>query len=232
MPRKALALPLHEEVALLALKNDRGTVAGGVMYAQAAGGAILAELLLSGHLATEGAGRKMVVVPGRDAHTGNEVLDECLDKVTSAKRRGRLSSWVEKFSNLRRLHHRVASSLVAKGVLREDEGRVLFLFKRRDLPAARRRLRAGDPRADRSGDFWRRGPCRSAHVGPHRHRPALRTAEDELRSKAAEAAPGKNPGDCERRCRRRRDETGDRGRSGRDLVAAMTASIAASSSSG
>ena len=134
MQRKPIALPLHEEVALLALRNDRGTVAGGVMYAQAAGGAILAELLLSGHLTTEGTGRKMVAMAAGRAHTGNEVLDECLDKVSNARHGHRLSSWVQKFGGLRQLHHRVAASLVEKGVLREDEDRVLFIFKRRIYP--------------------------------------------------------------------------------------------------
>ena len=37
---------LHEEILLLALKDEEGTIASGTTYEFAAGGAILAELLL------------------------------------------------------------------------------------------------------------------------------------------------------------------------------------------
>ncbi len=143
MAKRADVLPLHEEVALLALKNDRGTVAGGVMYAQAAGGAILAELLLSGHLTSETVGKKVFAVAARPARTGSDVLDECLDKVAQSKRRATLTAWVQRFGGVKALHHRVARSLIEKGILREDEGRILFLFTRRTYPEL-------DPRAEQA----------------------------------------------------------------------------------
>ena len=41
------ALCLHEELLLLALKDDEGTVAGGTMYQYAIGGALIAELVMA-----------------------------------------------------------------------------------------------------------------------------------------------------------------------------------------
>lgn len=134
MSRPRVSLGLHEEVALLALRNDRGTVAGGVMYAQAAGGALLAELLLTGRLRAVTEGRSTYAVPGNASKTGDDVLDECLDRVRAARRRGKLVSWVQRFGSLRKLHHRVASGLVKKGVLRESQDRVLLIFQRRIYP--------------------------------------------------------------------------------------------------
>ena len=40
MAKRPRPLRLYEEVMLLALRNDKGTIAGGVMYQQAAGGAL------------------------------------------------------------------------------------------------------------------------------------------------------------------------------------------------
>ena len=174
----------------------------------------------------------MVVVPGRNAHTGNEVLDECLAKVASAKRRGRLSSWVEKFGNLRRLHHRVASSLVAKGVLREDEGRVLFLFKRRVYPqldADCERAILARIEAAIFGDEGPVDPRTAVLIAIGQHSGLLKTNLDRKQLKLRRAriqAIAKG------------DAVGDATKQAIDavqaaiLVATMTASIAASSSSG
>ena len=184
------ALPLHEEVALLALRNDRGTVAGGVMYAQAAGGAILAELLLSGRLTTETVGKKVFAVAARPTPTGNEVLDECLEKVAQAKRRGVLSTWVQRFGGLKGLHHRVARSLVDKGVLREDEGSILFLFTRRTYPeldpSAERAIRGRIEAAIRS-DTATVDPRTSVLIAIAHHSGLLKTNFDRAHLKARKA---------------------------------------------
>lgn len=119
---------------LLALRNDRGTVAGGTMYPQAAGGAILAELLLHSRVRAVKDGRSTFVVIDDRTPLGNAVLDECLEKIATAKRRATVATWVQRFSGLRRLKHRVAESLVDKGVLRATEESVLLFFKRRTYP--------------------------------------------------------------------------------------------------
>lgn len=150
MPRrKTLYLP--EELLLLALRDQEGTIASSDTCKFALGGAILAELLL---------GKRIKVDPNRrsdsvsgigawlaDAFTernlvdlisnkpfGNEVLDDCLSRIAKSKRRASLKTWVTRFSNLGKLSHRIAESLCRQRVLREDVGRILLIFKHKIYP--------------------------------------------------------------------------------------------------
>lgn len=132
--RTSHSLHLHEQVLLLALRNDKGTVAGGVMYQQAAGGAILAELILEGRLKTVTEGRSTYAVVLDRRSSGDDILDECLRRVSDANRRATLQTWIQRFGAVKQLKHRAAASLVEKGVLREEEDRVLLLFTRRIYP--------------------------------------------------------------------------------------------------
>src|SRR5215216_2006518 len=134
MARVPRPLHLHEEILLLALRNDGGTIAGGVMYEQAAGGAILAELIL--------AQRVRVVTEGRSTYGevqdtrafGDPILDESLQKMAAATRRAKLQKWVERFGGIKQLKHRAATGLREQGILKEDVGTVLLIFSRRIYP--------------------------------------------------------------------------------------------------
>jgi hypothetical protein len=106
------SLHLHEQVLLLALRNDKGTVAGGVMYQQAAGGAILAELLLEGRLKTETEGRSTYAVAVNRTSMGDSILDECLRRVSEASRRAKLQTWVQRFGAVKQLKHRAAAPIM------------------------------------------------------------------------------------------------------------------------
>lgn len=119
---------------LLALRNDRGTVAGGVMYQQAAGGAILAELMLQGRVRTATEGSSVYGVVEDSKPIGDPVLDECLKKMATANRRTKLQTWVQRFASTKQLKHRVAAGLVDRGILREREDPVLLFFSRRVYP--------------------------------------------------------------------------------------------------
>ena len=48
-----MSLFLHEEIFLLALKDEEGTIAFGAHYNFAVGGAAMAELLLDGKIVAE-----------------------------------------------------------------------------------------------------------------------------------------------------------------------------------
>jgi hypothetical protein len=132
MPRES-SLMLYEEVTLLAFREEEGTVRAGVMYAQAVGGALLAELLLRGRIAVD-AGRRKIVSVVDDTPVGDALIDECLDRIRTAKRRASAQAWVTRFANMRRLKHRVASQLVDRGVLRADERSLLLVFSRTVYP--------------------------------------------------------------------------------------------------
>jgi hypothetical protein len=133
MPRGS-GLRLHEEVLLLALKDQKGTLEPGTMIRYAIGGAVLAELMLEGRIAVETVKRRSYARLLTPRPTGDPILDECLGRIRDAKRRADLRTWVSRFASLRELTHRVARELCRRGVLRADEETILLLFKRRVYP--------------------------------------------------------------------------------------------------
>jgi len=78
---------LHEEILLLALRDEEGTIASGTMYQYAIGAAMLAELLLSKRIEVEQSGKRKLVNLVSSTLLGEPLIDECLEKVASAKRR-------------------------------------------------------------------------------------------------------------------------------------------------
>jgi len=123
-------LPLHEEVLLLALRDDEGTIASGTMYQYAIAGAVLAELVLQGRVKVDESKRRKRAIVADPRPTGAPLLDECLEKIAATKPKG-LDHWVGKFAGIGGLKHRVAERLCDRGILREEEGKVLLLFTRR-----------------------------------------------------------------------------------------------------
>lgn len=145
------ALYLQEEVMLLSLQDEKGTVIAQDTYRFALGGGILAELLLQGSIAVaedrRGGERSGLGEWLRAAFTGknlvevikrkrfdDDVLDDCFDRIASAKRRASLKNWVQRFGNLSNLRHRVAAGLCKRGILRAEEDKVLLIFTRRIYP--------------------------------------------------------------------------------------------------
>lgn len=124
---------LHEEILLLALRDEKGTAEFGSMHGYAMGGGILAELLLSGHISVEPGKKKFVNLVSTQP-IGEPVLDDCLERIAEAKRRVRLETWVSRFGSSGKLHHRVAGGLCERGILRADEDTVLLIFKRKVYP--------------------------------------------------------------------------------------------------
>ena len=128
-------LRLYEEILLLALKDEEGTIACGSMYNYALGGAVAAELLLSKRIEVEDSRRKLVSVSVVDGEPiGDAILDEWLLKMGSGKRRKSVQAWVEKIANSRDLKNRISIQLCSKGILKMDEDKILFIFTRRIYP--------------------------------------------------------------------------------------------------
>ncbi len=127
-------LHLYEEVLLLALRDKQGSVHFGIHYQFALAGALVAELMLTNKIAVEANGRRKFVVLVNGDPTGDEILDECLEKLKAAKRRQQVQVWVRRFSQIPRLKHRAASSLVKRRILKLEEDQVLFLFRRKLYP--------------------------------------------------------------------------------------------------
>lgn len=126
------SLYLYEEILLLALRDEKGTIITGYPGYLIAG-AILAELLMDERISVEDTKKQMVdVVSTRP--TGDEMIDECLEKMATAKRRGSLQTWVSRLGGIKKLQHRVAEQLCERGILRADEDKILFIFTRKIYP--------------------------------------------------------------------------------------------------
>ena len=125
---------LHEEIMLLALRDEEGTIAPGTMYQYAIGAAVLAELLLNKRIAIGEPRRKKLVDLISSQPLGEPLIDQCLEKISNAKRRASLQSWVSRFAGVKNLKHRVAQGLCERGILRAAEDTILLLFARKIYP--------------------------------------------------------------------------------------------------
>jgi len=132
MMAKKESLFLYEEIMLMALRDEKGTVATGFPE-QVVAGAVLAELLLENRISVEDTRKQLVDVINKRP-VGDPVIDECLEKMATAKRRAALKTWVQKLAGVKNLRHKVARQLCDRGILRADEDKVLLLFKRRIYP--------------------------------------------------------------------------------------------------
>jgi golgi phosphoprotein 3 len=128
------ALFLHQEILLLAMRDDKGTIEAGSMYQYAIGGAIVAEMLLNGRIQTEKSRRKELVTLINSTPFGNALLDHCLTKIAIAKRKATVETWVSRFAGLKNLKHIIANELCDKGILKADEDKVLLIFSRKIYP--------------------------------------------------------------------------------------------------
>jgi hypothetical protein len=136
------ALTLYEEILLLALDDDEGTTPLEGMFRNAMGGAILAELALLGAIRIDDDKKKKVhAAPA--ARVDDAILAECLAMVRDRDKPRPASAWVQKFAGLKNLKERAARQLVDVGVLAEEEGTVLKIFKRKLFPE-----RDGGPERD------------------------------------------------------------------------------------
>jgi len=127
-------LTLAEELLLLGIRDEQGTVVSGASVSLRYGlsGALLAELISLGRLALDDRGRVRVV----DASpTGDDLFDDVLALTAERKKPHTLKDWVltlgpSKVKVLERLERR----LVDRGILREEEGRVLWVFPTHRFP--------------------------------------------------------------------------------------------------
>jgi hypothetical protein len=125
---------LHEEILLLALRDEKGTIVSGTMYSYAIGGAVLADLLLNSRVGVEQEKKKKFVKLLDSTPLGDPVIDECLHRIRTSKKRATLQAWVSRFAHAKKLKRRVAEQLCRRGVLRADEGKVLLIFSRKIYP--------------------------------------------------------------------------------------------------
>ncbi len=127
-------LCLYEEILLLALDDDKGTL-NSSLYNNAMGGAILAELVMDG--AVRLADDKHKKISSRpNAEPRDAILAESYRLVCDSRKERPATHWVMKFAATKDLYHRTARQLVSRGLLTEETGTVLKFFKRQVFPEA------------------------------------------------------------------------------------------------
>lgn len=122
-------LRLYEEILLLAPRKRDGRLTGGESLPFALSGAIMAELLIGGHLSADIASRSALITSGAQPPTGDELLDDCVKDVVARTRRSPLEAWVGRWARRHELRHKAAMSLCRRGVLRVEQKRVLRIFR-------------------------------------------------------------------------------------------------------
>lgn len=118
-------LTLAEKLFLLSIDDVKGTVAVGIygeLYYGLAGG-LLADLVLQGKLVTE----EDTITVSDKSPTGDDLLDETLEKIASAKKPHRTSHWISVLPS-KNLPARIAERLVVKDILRMEEKRYLWVI--------------------------------------------------------------------------------------------------------
>jgi hypothetical protein len=125
-------LLLSEEILLLALREDKGSFHSRA-YQPAIAAALLAELVLEGRVAISN-DKKAIVEVARERPIGDPLLDEVLTRIVTAKRKASAKDWVTRINATPRLSQRVAAGLCRRGILRENEERILVIFRRRLYP--------------------------------------------------------------------------------------------------
>jgi hypothetical protein len=125
---------LHHEIMLLGLRPKRGTIARGTEYPYAIGGAVLAELLLNKRIAVQQSRKKHVVEAVSTEPLGEPLVDRCLERIHSEKRRLGLQTWIARLAGVENLKDRVAEQLCKRDVLAAGHGRILLIFRQRIYP--------------------------------------------------------------------------------------------------
>jgi hypothetical protein len=127
-------LTLPEELMLLALDDNTGTVAQNAQGPLKAGlvSAALTELTLTGRLKVDGYGN---VIAANAAPMGDDVLDDVLSRVGRAQPPRPTHAWLQHLANdLRDVEGRVRNRLVQRGILRQEESRKFFIIREVRFP--------------------------------------------------------------------------------------------------
>ena len=126
-------LSLAEELLLLALNDEKGTVlmAGSMGLPYGLAGALLVELVEAGYLHIEG---KDLVAAARGS-ARDEILDEVLGVIRSAKRTRDAKYWVGKIGrSAGKIRRKLADRLVDRRILQKEEHRLLLIFPTKRYP--------------------------------------------------------------------------------------------------
>lgn len=127
-----MKLYLYEEIMLLALRDDKGTLVTSYVE-QAVAGAVFAELLLAGKVKVEEDKKKSVQLI-ESTPIGDPIIDECIAIIAAQSKSLSTQDLLAKFIDIKDLKHKVARRLCERQVLKVQEDKVLFVFTRTTYP--------------------------------------------------------------------------------------------------
>jgi len=130
---------IYEEIIMLVLNTEKGTVLPGY-YDFSGAGAVLAELLLNGSISIEGSKKQLVKVHSITPKSSS-VLAECFERIKSADKPVSLKRWVYRLGTMKKLRYKMLSELCSKGILVEKEQKYLKFFTRRIYKSQDLRIR-------------------------------------------------------------------------------------------
>lgn len=127
-----MKLSLAQELLLLALKDEKGTLAVESMFLRhGLAGALLLELLFEGRLAI--VDKKVKLIDG-STHP-DPFLEGTLVYIRESKKERKLKDWVKRLAEKQsKLVREMTTSLVAAGILQHEEGKILWVFPHHTYP--------------------------------------------------------------------------------------------------
>ncbi len=132
-----MANPAHltfvEEIVLLALDDAHGALLPmpTMALSYAVAGAVICDLALANRIDTD---PDQLVLLSREP-IGDPLLDRALTTIANAKTPLRVSGWLNVFSeDARNLETAALDRLVARGILRREEKKILWVFGQRRYP--------------------------------------------------------------------------------------------------
>ena len=125
-------LYLYEEIMLLALRDDKGTLVTSYVE-QAVAGAVFAELLLAGKISVSEDKKKLVAVQD-SSPLGDPIIDECLALISAQSKPISSQDLITKIGDIKELRHKVARQLCNRDILRAEQDKIMFIFTRRTYP--------------------------------------------------------------------------------------------------
>lgn len=125
-------MKLYEGLVLLALNDETGDTLGSYLeYTIAAG--IIAELLLLNKITVNRDNKDKIEVLDTTP-TGDPVMDDAIQSMVDKKRPDTLKNWVSRIAQSSRLKHKVADQLVADGIVKSEDKKVLWIFSYKVYP--------------------------------------------------------------------------------------------------
>lgn len=127
-------LHFHEEIMLLALREDDGKVEGKAQFEfkHLIAAALLSELVLTDRISVSDQ-KKAVVDLKSTQPLGNELLDAALQKIADSKAKA-ASHWISAFQSIPNFLGKATESLCNRGILAAEDGKVFFFFDKTYYP--------------------------------------------------------------------------------------------------